>query len=153
MKHLSAILLSACAFLVAASPFAPAQEHAHGRGRQRGDEHGSQEPSFGVKGFDFFHDILHPLQHEALPNNDFKTIRARAHALLRAGQAVIKQPAPKGPVDRAAYQKARRSFAAALTRFRRDAARGTDAQLRASYTAVHDTFESLAETLPRPAQH
>ena len=152
MKQFSTILLLAFVLLAAICfPPALAQDGAHlQHGRRSGREHDTREHSFGAKEFDSFHDILHPLQHEALPNDDFKTIRARAPALHRIGQSITKRPAPRGVTDRTAYKRALRSFAAALLRFRRDAARGTDEQLKTSYMAVHDTFEDLAGRLPGP---
>ena len=41
--------------------------------------------SFGVKEYDDFHHVLHPLEPEALPKNDFATIRARAGELVKFG--------------------------------------------------------------------
>lgn len=105
--------------------------------------------NFPAREFDRFHDILHPLQHEALPNNDFRTIRARAGDLYNAGRAILRMTVPRGATNRAEIQRERRNFNRALTNYRRDATRGTDAQLRISYESVHDTFEELAQMWPR----
>ena len=110
----------------------------------QGEEHG-----FGVKQYDAFHDVLHPLQHEALPNRDFKTIRARAPELYKRGEAIIKVGVPAGVQNAAEFRKEMAAFKLALRRFRADARRQSDTQLEASYSLVHDTFETLAAMLPR----
>ncbi len=119
-------------------------------GAQSGQHaNGEREHNFGAREFDRFHDILHPLQHEALPNNDFRTIRARAADLVAAGRTIIRMPVPRGIADATAFRRERRNFNRALMNYRRDAQGGTDAQLRVSYEAVHDKFEELAQMLPR----
>ena len=127
-------------------------ETAHGA-TKHGAEHEAKGHSFGVKEFDLFHDVLHPLQHEALPNNDFQTIRARSSELIAAGRAITRLATPRRMHKTAPYRKEMRTFRAALSRFGKDASAGTDEQLTESYTAVHDSFERLAVMLPRKAKH
>ncbi len=116
----------------------------------RAQEHGRDNGhNFAARELDRFHDILHPLQHEALPNNDFRTIRARAPELYAAGRAILRLPVPRGVTDVNAFRREQRDFSRALTNYRRDARRGTNARLRVSYEAVHDTFEELARMWPR----
>jgi hypothetical protein len=111
-----------------------------------GDKHG-----FHFKQYDDFHDILHHLQHEALPNKDFKEIRAKSALLTRHGRAIVKLGVPRGTSkeNRAEFMKELNKFNKALTKYRSDARHGTDTQLEASYSAVHDSFEMLAAMLPR----
>lgn len=106
---------------------------------------------FGFKQYDEFHDVLHPLQHEALPNKDFKTIRTKSALLIQRGRAVVKlgTPAKISADHRAEFVTELRKFSQALTKFRNDAKRGSDSQLEVSYSAVHDSFEMLAALLPR----
>ena len=47
------------------------------------------------------------------------------------------------------FRKELKKFKSALGKLRKDAKRGTDAQLEASFSAVHDSFEMLAGMLPR----
>ena len=54
---------------------------------------------FGVKAYDDFHHVLHPLEHEALPKNDFATIRARAGELVKLGEGITKLGVPAGTKD------------------------------------------------------
>ena len=106
---------------------------------------------FSVKEYENFHDVLHPLEHEALPKNDFKTIRARASELAALGQAIIKLGVPRGVDEKymAEFKEGLGKFREALDKFRADAEGGTDEQLKESYSAVHDSFEMLAAMLPR----
>lgn len=133
-----------CAFFAASAT--GAQQHGAQSGQHAA---GESEHNFGAREFDRFHDILHPLQHDALPNNDFRTIRARAADLVTAGRAIVRMPVPRGIADTAAFRRERNNFNRALMNYRRDAQGGTDAQLRVSYEAVHDKFEELAQMLPR----
>jgi len=106
---------------------------------------------FSVKQYEEFHHVLHPLEHEALPNNDFKRIRTKSALLAARGRAIVRLGVPKGTSDeqKAEFAKGLKSFNKALTKFRADARRGTNDQLKTSYSAVHDQFEMLAGMLPR----
>ena len=107
--------------------------------------------SFGVKEYDAFHDLLHPLEHEALPKGDFAKIRSDAKELAKRGDDIVKLGVPKGIKAESVetFKKGLDDFAKALTKFRTDAESGPDADLKTSFSAVHDLFEELAHTLPR----
>jgi len=109
--------------------------------------HASYQHEFSVKAYEEFHDVLHPLQHEALPKGDFATIRARSLELVKHGRAIVKAGVPKSvPVDRVAdFKKRLATFNKTLTQFRKDAKSGRDDQLKTSYSAVHEEFEALAD--------
>jgi hypothetical protein len=104
---------------------------------------------FGLKQYEQFHDALHPLQHEALPNNDFKSMRAGSRLLVKRGNAIvalgIPQSTPKN--ERKAFATELSKFRRALRQFRADALKGTDDQLKTSFSALHDSFEMLAGML------
>ena len=106
---------------------------------------------FGIKEYDAFHDILHPLEHEALPKGDFAKIRAQAKELSKRGDAIVKLGVPKEikAEKTDAFRKHLNDFATALVKFNSDAESGTDADLKTSFSAVHDLFEELAHMLPR----
>jgi hypothetical protein len=106
---------------------------------------------FSVKEYDEFHKVLHPLEHEALPKNDFATIRARASELITLGYAITKLGVPRGTKQEHVemFKKELKKFRGALTRFRAAAKSGPDQELKTSYSAVHDSFEMLAGMLPR----
>jgi hypothetical protein len=106
---------------------------------------------FSVPQYEEFHDVLHPLEHEALPKHDFKTIRAKAPELVRRGKAIVAVGVPAGTADdrKADFSKQLKAFDKALGKFRSDARTGSNTRLKKSYSAVHDQFEMLASMLPR----
>ena len=109
------------------------------------------EEHFSIKEYNSFHDLLHPLEHEALPAKDFQRIRANAADLVRRGEAIVRVGMPKGTAERYRqdFRKEIKKFKSALGKLKNDAKRGTDAQLEASFSALHDSFEMLAGMLPR----
>lgn len=111
-----------------------------------GNKHG-----MSVKAYDEFHDVLRPLQHEALPAKDFARIRAQSSLLIKRGKALVKLGVPQGTKDehKDEFAKGLIKFNEALAKFKADAKKGTDEQLTSSYSAVHDSFEMLADLLPR----
>ena len=112
---------------------------------------GAAEDHFSVREYNVFHDLLHPLEHEALPAKDFQRIRTNAADLARRGDAIVRVGMPKATAERYRedFRKELKKFKSALGKLRKDAKRGTDAQLEASFSAVHDSFEMLAGMLPR----
>jgi hypothetical protein len=111
----------------------------------------SAEEYFSVKEYNVFHDLLHPLEHEAVPAKDFQRIRSNAADLVRRGEAIVRVGVPRSTSERYVedFRKELKKFKSALAKLRKDAKRGTDAQLEASFSAVHDAFEMLAGMLPR----
>jgi hypothetical protein len=106
---------------------------------------------FSAKEYEKFHDVLQPLQHEALPNKEFGRIRSKAVEFVKLGKAIVRVGVPAGtPKARAAeFRKELKKFNGALNKFSRDAKAGADSDVEASFSAVHDSFETLAEMLPR----
>jgi len=106
---------------------------------------------FSVKEYNEFHDVLHPLEHEALPAKDFQRIRANAGEFVKRGKALIKVGVPKGAATANVeeFRMELKKFKSALDAFKRDAREGTDSQLENSFSAVHDSFEMLVGMLPR----
>ncbi|MEK6280258.1 MAG: hypothetical protein AABN95_07860 [Acidobacteriota bacterium] len=106
---------------------------------------------FRVPQYEQFHDVLHPLEHEALPKRDFRRIRTKAPELVRLGKAIVKVGIPAGTKDeqKEEFAKELKKFSKALAKFRTDAKAGSNAKLKSSYSAVHDSFEMLAGMLPR----
>lgn len=119
--------------------------------QEQGREHAGQKRhgAFNNVDFDRFHDILHPLEHEALPKNDFATIRREARRLVTAGRPLTRMVIPLGVEDTAKFCEEQARFSDALKRFDRDARKNDNAALKRSYTLVHDTFEEMAHLLPR----
>ena len=134
-RILSGLVVTTLCSLVAVSAIAGYNQHSEG---------------FGVKEYDDFHKVLHELQHEALPKNDFSRIRAKAEELVTLGEAIVQLEVPPGTPDAKVeeFRKALKTFSDALAKFHADAKEGTDEQLRQSYSSVHDSFETLADMLP-----
>ncbi len=107
--------------------------------------------AFSVSEYESFHDVLHPLEHEALPNKDFTRIRSQAPELIRLGRAIVKLGVPKGTAQQHLneFRSELERFAGALESFSTKAKSGSDNDLARSYSAVHDSFEMLAALLPR----
>jgi hypothetical protein len=104
----------------------------------------STQHGFTFKEYEEFHDVLHPLEHEALPQKDFGRIRSQANELVRLGNAIVKFGVPQISTVPDEMEKELKKFNKALSRFARDAKRGKDSRLQKSYSAVHDSFERLA---------
>ena len=147
MKQRRLLIIVACvSFFSTASVLRVWASHHASIQEGRDGQHG-----FGVKQYEDFHDVLHPLQHEALPRSDFRRIRATSAELTKYGKAIVRLGVPRGTSEenRPEFARELKKFSASLTKFRSDARRGTDDQLKASYEAVHDSFEMLAAMLPR----
>lgn len=109
------------------------------------------EEHFSVKEYNEFHRVLRPLQHEALPGKDFQRIRSNAGELVKHGEAIVKLGVPPGtaPGNVEEFRKELTKFSDALAKFSEHARAGTDDQLEAAFSSVHDSFEILAGMLPR----
>jgi hypothetical protein len=104
---------------------------------------------FRIKEYELFHDVLEPLQHEALPHGDFSRIRLMANELVTRGNAIVNLGVPKAAKrKRQKFAETRRRFSRALRAFKADAKTGKDSRLSKSFTAVHDSFEELADLVP-----
>jgi hypothetical protein len=106
---------------------------------------------FSVPQYEQFHDVLHPLEHEALPNKDFRRIRNKTPELVRRGKAIVAVGVPAGTKEERKQEFATelKKFDKALWKLRSDARKGSNTKLKASYSAVHDSFEMLAAMVPR----
>jgi DNA-binding transcriptional MerR regulator len=106
---------------------------------------------FSIKEYEKFHDVLHPLEHDALPKKDYRRIRSQANLLVKRGNAIVKLGVPSGTSEdkKEEFAKELDSFRKALATFKKDARTGTNSRLKTSYSAVHDSFEMVAALLPR----
>lgn len=109
------------------------------------------EDHFSVKEYNVFHDLLHPLEHEALPAKDFQRIRSNAAELVKRGKAISRVGVPPrtAEANRAEFRKELKKFKTALDKLAKDAKKGDDAKLETAFSAVHDSFEMLVGLLPR----
>jgi len=84
----------------------------------------------------------------------YQTFPVSAPSLLcwsNAAKPLVKLGVPQGTSEehKGDFGKGLIKFNEALAKFKADASKGTDEQVTASYTAVHDSFEMLAAMLPR----
>lgn len=107
--------------------------------------------SLKVKEYEEFHDVLHPLEHEALPKKDFARIRADAGELVKRGEAIVKLGVPAGMAEKnvAEFRKELEKFSESLKTFSKHAKSGNDEEVKESFSAVHDSFEMLWGMVPR----
>ena len=110
---------------------------------------------FSVKEYDDFHHLLHPLQHEALPAKDFQRIRSNSTELVKRGRNIVRLGVPRGTDDKRVeeFRRELQKFEKALDTFIERSQKGTDEQLEVSFSAVHDSFEILADMLPRKSSN
>src|SRR5687768_13440377 len=87
---------------------------------------GAAGEHFSVREYNVFHDLLHPLEHEAVPAKDFQRIRTNAADLARRGDAIVRVGVPRGTAERYRedFRKELKKFKAALGKLRKDAKRG-----------------------------
>lgn len=105
----------------------------------------------GPKVYEEFHDVLHPLEHEALPKKDYRRIRSQTAELVKRGKAIVKSGTPEALAGdkRTEFVAEMKTFDAALNKLKTVARRGSNTKLATSYSAVHDSFEKLLHMLPR----
>lgn len=108
-------------------------------------------PEVGIKEYDDFHEVLHQLQHEALPKKDYEQIRGHASELVRRGYAVVKLnvPTSQQPENVEDFKRELEKFQASLKTFAIAADKGTNQQVTETFEAVHDSYETLAGMLRR----
>jgi hypothetical protein len=136
-KEIKALLFMGIAVVLCWSVIAKADEH------------------FSVKEYNSFHDLLHPLQHEALPAKDFQRIRSNGGELVKRGKAIVQVGVPKGTAEKQVeeFRRELQKFDKALDKLAEHSQKGTDEQLEVSFSAVHDSFEMLAGMLPRKSSN
>ena len=129
-RHLAALLVLLCVVSLAV---AATQHH------------------FSAKEYEAFHDVLHPLEHEALPNKDYRRIRSQSGELVKRGKAIVKSGTPEALVGdkRTEFVAELKTFDTALNKLKAVVRRGSNTRLATSYSAVHDSFEKLMSMLPR----
>ena len=147
LKRFSLVLIFACA-TICSTAFLSNSRATTATNPQEG--HGKKH-GLSVKQYEAFHDVLHPLEHEALPKNDFRRIRTQSSVLVKRGKALVRLGVPPGTSEehKEDFAKGLTKFSEALSKFKADARKGTNEQLKTSYSAVHDSFEMLAAMLPR----
>lgn len=131
-------MLTAALFVIGLAAFpSPAQKKKH--------------KEMPIKEYEAFHDVLHPLQHEALPKKDYESIRSQADELLSRGNAIVQLGVPHRLADekKEPFERELASFSTHLKSLAKNAKQGTDDQVKEGFDSVHDSFEMLVSMLPR----
>ena len=79
-----------------------------------GETNAALQHGFSYKEYEKFHDVLHPLEHDALPKKDYRRIRSQANLLVKRGNAIVKLGVPSSTVE-----DKKDEFAKELNSFRR----------------------------------
>ncbi len=108
-------------------------------------------PDIGIKEYDDFHEVLHTLEHEAMPKKDYDNIRNQAAELVKRGYAIVKLDVPTSqqPANVEEFKRELEKFQESLKTFAKAADKGTNQQVGETFSVVHDSFETLAGMLRR----
>jgi hypothetical protein len=110
--------------------------------------HAKMEHHFGVKELDAFHETLHPLVHESLPDNDYETIRARIGDLQEQAIAIEKAKLPKKFASRKKeFQQQTKVLIEQLTELNEIKDKVDDDTFVKKFHEMHEAFEQLAGLL------
>ena len=102
--------------------------------------------SFAVKELKAFHDILHPLVHDALPKSDFGRIKKGLDKLLQKAIAIQKAKLPKELAGRKEeFKNTSNNLVTQLQDMVAMKDKVDDETLEKTFNEMHDTFEQLAE--------
>lgn len=110
-------------------------------------KHEMKEHGFGIKEFDAFHAVLHPLQHEAMPKKDYQAIRAKAGELKTLGDAIVKLGTPDSVSKAKKYTQELKEFGEKLAKLQALSEKGTDKEVKKMFAEVHEEYEELAHML------
>lgn len=111
----------------------------------------AEEPGFPTPELKAFHDVMHPLVHEALPAKDAARIRAAARD-LDAGRSAILRGGTGSATGKAKLEVVKRleAFNSSVTKLvQASKGTGNDADVLASLDAVHTAFEELVAGWPK----
>ena len=104
--------------------------------------HGSDATS--VKELDAFHELLHPLVHEAYPNKDYSTIRKAIPDLVTAAKKLKNASLPT-ELNKKEFKKNSSKLLKELTALNKKKDKLTDEEFGKKFMEMHDTFESIME--------
>jgi len=139
---MKAILLSLLFLLVGTNLRAIAQESSEAT-HQKETAH-----RIALKELDDFHEMLHPLVHEAYPSKDYAAIRSAMPGLLKEGKKVAKAKLPKEfSGHKKEFTKHSRTLVAQLQALVKKNKTLTDEQYGEQFMEMHETFEAIADLL------
>lgn len=97
-----------------------------------------------LKELDQFHELLHPLVHDAYPKKDFATIRTALPSLVKSATLVKNAKLPAELASKSkSYDKQSKKLLQQLTDMDKKKAKMSDKDLGKKFMEMHDTFEEL----------
>lgn len=97
-----------------------------------------------LKQLEVFHDVLHPLVHDAYPNNDFDAIREKLDVLLEKAMAIDKAKLPrKYSGVKTEFKKQSALLVTQLEGMVKAASKIDDEFLGVQFVEMHETFERM----------
>ena len=100
-----------------------------------------------MKEINEFHELLHPLVHEAFPRNDMESIRKGLPGLIAAASAMKNASARTFPQEarskRQKYERETKRLVKQLTDMNKKKKSLADEEFGAKFMQMHDTFEGI----------
>lgn len=118
--------------------------NSYAQEKSSSSEHTKETKSIVAKKLDEFHELLHPLVHEAYPKKDFAAIRKGLPGLVTAGIAVKKASLPKEMATKKNdFNKTSKKLVRQLTDLNKNKTKLSDEKFGEMFMEMHDTFEEL----------
>jgi hypothetical protein len=109
---------------------------------------GKMEHHFAIKELDSFHDVLHPLVHDALPEKDYEAIRSQLDKLLEYATAIDEASLPEeyAPKNKE-FKNLSKLLVSQINELQQLGEKSNEETFEAKFEEMHETFETLAHML------
>jgi hypothetical protein len=145
LRRTTALKTRACSILVlmiSTLSMGFSQEHAEESTETKMEHH------FAIKELDSFHDILHPLVHHALPEEDYEVIRSQLDKLLEYATAIDEASLPEEyALKNKQFKKLSKLLVSQINELHGMGAKPDEEMFEAKFAEMHETFETLAHML------
>ena len=109
--------------------------------------HEMEKEKLTVKEVHDFHELLHPLVHEAYPAKDFKKIRTAIPDLLTSAKTIRNAELPKGLTGKTKFRQTAEKLYKELSSLNRKKDMMSDDVFGERFMKMHDTFEKIMDML------
>ena len=118
--------------------------HSQEKAKEAPEDHTMKASA--VKELNEFHELLHPLVHEAYPNKDFAAIKKALPELIESGTLLKKATLPKELVSKKkAFMTEAKKLMKQLTEMNRKKDTISDEALGKKFMEMHTTFEKMMD--------
>lgn len=135
------VTMIACGFLALGLPSRGIAQDAVQSGKDAGTQ---KERAVTIQEVEAFHELLHPLVHQALPGRDAEAIRKGLPGLLAAAAAIQRADVPRTMAKRNAFRKEAKVLQRQVEKLNKSKGRISDDELFRRFEAMHETFEALS---------